>query len=361
MNKFVIYVVLLFFISCTTKEKETSNLKPYKVSYAQLQVDTTIRDIVYSSGYFLCLQENLKIAAFDSTFTRNKIVEDSLNVFPISNVYTYNDTVFLTKNDPDLLGYPKYEFYCINSFEIQKRKCHIEESQLPVNSWSLFQDSTYDVYANHIGPGGFLVFFYNKWTKKTYATWSDGPRQIFKFNNKYYIAEDGDYKISPAFRKVSDPVQLIEVSNIEAKNLIQHFQHLAPSPGIYYKKLADSIEESKLPSYGNSGRKAHFFISIYTFIKDTSIYSIIKNDSSIYLVTHKNDSLIRIQTVLDTSIEMQRISYSLIQKNHFITFEASGGKMIDNKMQHYSNNGFILIKDSSIDFRYFYFHKPYDP
>lgn len=363
MSRLILYSILFFFISCTTRKKETFSGNPYRVSYAQLQVDTVIRDIAYTSGYYLCLQENLKIAVFDSTFTRNKKIEDSLSIFPISNLYTSNDTIFFTKNDPDLLGYPKYEFYCINSFQIQKRKYLIKDLQWPVNSWPLLQDSAYTIYANHIGSYGFLVFFYNKWSKKTYVTWSDGPRQIIKFNNRFYIAEEGNYEISPAFRSISDPTELKEVSDTDALKLRQLFQHpgVTPSPIPYYRNLADSIHKLALPRYGSSERKAYFSIPIYTFIKDANLYSVIKSDSSIYLVAHENDSLIKIQTILDTSIEMHRITYNVIYKNHFITFDASGGKMIANQMQNYSVNGFILVKDSSIDFRYYYSHKPYDP
>jgi hypothetical protein len=360
MSRFIFYSILFFLISCVTREKETPNRNLFNVSYTQLKVDTVIRSIAYSSGYYLCLQENLKVAVFDSTFTRNKKIEDAINIFPISSLYTFNDTIFLSKNEPYLLGYPKYQFYCINGFEIQKRKYLVQESTWPVNSWPLLQDSTYNVYANRLGSGGFLVFFFNRLSKKTFITWSNGPIQMLKFNNKFYIAEQGDNQISPAFRMVSDPTILIEVSDKDALNLKQLFQHLSapPSPIAYYENLADSIRKSSLPYYGIAEKGTYFSIPIVTFIKDKNLYSLIQNDSSIYLTVHKNDSLVNIQSILDSSIGIRRMSHNLINNNPFVTFEASGIKGINGQKQHYGTNGFILIRESLIDIRYYYFHKP---
>lgn len=366
MKRLLFYSIPLFyFSSCTVKDQSKENDSvPYKVIYKQLQVDTSLREIAYVNGYFVCLQENLQLAVFDSNFIRNKTIEDSINIMSFGSIWSNqsSDTIFLFKDEPNLLGWPKDEYYLTNTFKVQKRKYLVEKSEWPVNSWPLFVDSTYDIYTN-IGYHPFQVFFYNKSSKKTYTTWSNGPRQILRFNNKYYLAEEGDYKMSPAFKVISDPTKLIEVSGIDAVKLRQLFQHLSapPSPLSYYRYLADSIEKSALPSYGSSEKRAYFSIPIYTFIKDTCLYTIIKSDSSIYLVIHQKDSLSKIQTILDTSIEMQRISHRVINNTHFVTFEASGGKMIENKMQNYSFNGFILIRDSSIYFLYHYLHKPYDP
>lgn len=343
-------------------EKENPN--PYKVTYKQLQVDTSLRHIFYINGYFVCLQENSRLAIFDSNFIRKLSIEDSINSIPIGSVWSNKayDTVFFFKDDSNLLGWPKEEYYFTTNFKVQKRKFIPEDSEWPVNSWPLLVDSSYNIYANDIGSYGFFVFFYNKSSKKTYVTWSHGPWQVIKFNSSYYIAEEGNYQISPAFRIVSNPTKLIQVSDIDALKLKQLYQHLAvpPTPLSYYRHLADSIENNSPRRYGSSEIKKRFSIPIYTFTKNTSLYSLIKNDSSIYLVVHKNDSLVKVQTILDTSIEMHRLSYSFFRNTHLITFEASGGKMIENKMQNYSDNGFILIKDSSICFLYSFFHKPYD-
>jgi hypothetical protein len=322
-----------------------------------LEADTAIREAIFSNGYYLCLQDNLKIVVFDTAYKRVKSLEDSLNIFPISSIYSKGDTTFIMQSEPDLLGYPKYEYYFTRNFKIQKRKYLIEESNFPINGWPLFEDSTYDIFSNHIGSGGFLVFFRNRLTKKTYSTWSWSPRQIFKFANTLYIAEDGDYKISPGFRKIPDPTKLIEVTDDEAQKLCMLYQHLSISPGKYYEKLGDSIEHSMLSVYGGFEKK--YNIPIYTFIKNNSLFTILKNDSSINLVIHKNDSLVGIQTILDTSFGIDRLSYYTANKNHFITFEESGGKTIDGQMQSFSNYGFILIKDSAIDIRQYYIHKPY--
>jgi hypothetical protein len=351
-------ILLLSIYSCSTREQERINGRPYRIAYNQLKVDTVIREIVYFNGNYLCLQDDLKIAVFDSNLVRKKVIEDSINIFPISNLYINSDTVFLFKNEPNLIGYPQNEFYFTGDFEIQSRKYLIEGPSWPVNSRPLYADSIYDVYANSIGLGGFLVFFYNKKSKETFSTWSSGPRQVFIYNNNYYVAEEGNYKVSPAFRIISDPTKLIKVPDERVPGMIQVFQHLAPSPGTYYEQLADSIEKSAGVIYGSS--QGRHFIPIYTFEKENQLYTIIKGDSTIYLAVHESDSLTKVQTILDTSIEMQHFYYGRINENHFITFQADGGKTIDNKMQRYSNSGFILIKDSLISFNYYYFRKPYD-
>ena len=354
------FIALLLF-SCKENSGVTHRANPYRISYKQLEADTAIREAIFSNGYFFCVQANYKIAVFDTGYNRVKSLEDSLNIFPIAGLYSKEDTVFIMQYDPDLLGYPKNEFYFTKTYKIQKRKYLIKKSNWPVNSWPLLQDSIYDIYANHTGSGGFLVFFFNRLTKKTYCTWSWAPRQVLKFANYFYIAEEGDYNISPGFRKVSDPVNLIEVSDIDAVKLKQLFQHLVspPSPISYYRNLADSIKKSAIPPYGSSERIPHFSIPVYTFVKNNSLFTIINCDSSINLVTHKTDSLFLVQTILDTSFKMDRFSYDSVNKNHFITFEISGGRMIDGEMQDYSNFGFLLIKDSTIDVRQFYIHKPY--
>lgn len=351
-------ILLLSLYSCSTREEERIDGHPYRIAYNQLKVDTVIREIVYFNGNYLCLQDDLKIAVFDSNLVRKKDIEDSINIFPISNLYVNSDTVFLSKDESNLVGYPKNEFYFTSDFKIQRRKYLIGESSWPVNSWPLYVDSMYDVYANFIGSGGFLVFFYNKKLKETFSTWSSGPRQVFNFNNNYYVAEEGNYKVSPAFRIIRDPKKLIKVPDERVPGLIQVFQHLAPSPGAYYEQLADSIEKSASVIYGNS--QGRHFIPIYTFEKENKLYTIVKGDSTIYLAVHKSDNLTKVQTILDTSIEMRYFQYERINENHFITFQADGGKMIDNKMQRYSNSGFILIKDSLISINYYYFRKPYD-
>lgn len=365
MKSLLIYSIpLTLFLSCTNRTEKESP-KPYKVTYKQLQVDTTLRHIFYINGYFVCLQENSRLAIFDSNFIRKQSIEDSINLIPIGSAWgndTY-DTIFFFKGDPDLLGWPKEEYYFRTKFKIQKRKFIPKDSMWPVNSWPLLVDSNYNIYSNANGSYGFFVFFYNKASKRTYVTWSHGPWQVLKFDNSYYIAEEGNYQISPAFRVVSDPTKLIQVSDSDALKLKQLYQHLAvpPTPLSYYRHLADSIENNSPQRYGGSGIKKGGSIPIYTFTKTASLYSLIKNDSSIYLVAHRSDSLVKVQTILDTSIEMHRLSYSYFHNTHLITFEASGGKTIENRMQNYSDNGFILIKDSSIYFLYSFFHKTYDP
>jgi hypothetical protein len=301
----------------------------------------------------------LKISVLDSNLVRKKVIEDSINIFPISSFYCKADTVFLTKDEPTRIGYPHNEYYFTGNFKIQKRKYLIEKSDWPVNSWPLYEDSIYDVYANYLGSGGFLAFFYNKQIKKTFCTWSSGPRQVLKHNDNFYIAEEGNYKISPAFRIIHDPRKLINVANDKVAGLIRYFQHLAPSPGVYYEKLADSIKKSSLHAYGSA--QNIYSVPIYTFVKDNNLFTIIKTDSLIYLAAHKDDSLIKIQPIVDTSIEMQHISFSKLNKGDFVTFQANGARMINSKMQSYSNSGFILINDSTISFNFYYSNKSYDP
>ncbi|MDF2188527.1 hypothetical protein [Paraflavitalea sp. CAU 1676] len=353
MKILCLYGFLVFLFSCSAKVKRDEI--PYKVIYKQLDADTAITSAVFSNGYFLCVQANHKLAVFDSGYKRVRRLEDSLNVFPISFIYKNGDTAFLTQDEPDRLGYPEAEFYFTNKFKVEKRKYLLEPSNWPVNSRAMYQDTVYDVYANNIGQYGCLVFFRNKSTLRTYATWSWSPRQIVKVEKGYLIVEEGNYQVSPGFRKVADPTKLIAVSQLEAEKLCILYQHLSVSSGKDYEILGDSIRKSGLAVYG--GFASQYNVPVYTFLRNNSLFTIVNNDSSINLVTHKDDSLLLVQPILDRSIEMRRWYYDTANKKHIITFEASGGKMIDSAMQQYSNFGFIIVKDSTIDILQYYTHR----
>ena len=361
MSRLIFFIILTFFCSCNSKDIKTVR-NPYNVSYKQLEVDTAIRGIVHYSGYFLCLQENLKIAVFDSMFRRITNLEDSLNAFSISHFSTFSDTLYIDKDEPDRLGYPDSLFYCAGNFKIQKQKYLVQTSFLPVNSWGLFDDPAYSIYSNQIGSAGFLVFFYNKESKKTFVTRSDGPRQIIKLHDRYLITEDGNFELSPAFRTIFDPTTLIEVSQVDASKLIQYYGHLVspPSPLQYYKDLSDSIQKAEVNRYGNNDQKDRPSVPVYTFVKNNTVYSIVQNRHTVDLFSHESDSLFMIQQILDTTLEMQNISFQPENNRHFVTFGALGAKMINNRMQDYSNSGFIWIRDSTIDIHYYYTHKPMD-
>ncbi len=359
MRQSLIYIFqIIFLFSCKEEKKELLNAKPYRVIFQQLMADTAISSILYSNGYYLCLQENHRVAVFDKLYKRNFLLEDSINIFPIYSLYKNDDTTFLMNDNSELLGYPKKEFYFTNNFKIKSKRFDIWECDVhSISNCKLFEDSEYSIYANQIGEWGFMLFFYNKRLKKIYAVWSRSPRQIIKFKNSYFIAQDGDFTITPAFSVVVDPTKLIEINFDEARKLCQLMQHLSASPGKYYENLKDSIRNTKVNIYGeNEGKHS---VPVYTFSKLGNMYSIIRNDSSIYLVIHKDDSLFKVQTILDSPFLIDNINYQMIKQHHFITFGNSGSKTVNNKMVDYSNYGFMVIKDSSIDILQYYIQKPW--
>lgn len=116
----------MFLFSCRKKPSQ----ELYKVTYHQLQADTALKSIIFSNGYYLCLQGNGKIAAFDAAYKRNQAIEDSLNIFPISYFYRWRDTTFLVKDHGEQFRLDS-NYYFTSNFVIKTKRFEIFMSETP--------------------------------------------------------------------------------------------------------------------------------------------------------------------------------------------------------------------------------------
>jgi hypothetical protein len=296
--------------------------KLFSSSYNELKIDSELYDIVYNNGYFFISQANRKVAVLDTCFQRQYQIEDLINKFPAA-IYKTNDSVILSKYCDTCFGFPE-TFYLTNDFKLQAFNEKIKYSQLPGEL--LFEDSLYNICVNRKGEWGFLTYFIEKSTKKIFAIFSYSPRQVVNFQKEYYIICDGIKNDSTQLGviKIKNPKQLTEITFQQAKKLNILYTHLAASPGKQYEMLSNTIQKKSFTSYGYLDR---YSVPIYTFQKGKDLFTIIKNDFSIYLGIHKDNRFQRVQNLFDKAFKMRNIYPRKYNNKTLVVFNSSGGKM----------------------------------
>ena len=263
----------------------------------------------------------------------------------MNSIYQTNDSLKVFKSDDNRIGFPE-TYYLTDDFTLKLIKEKFEYSQIPGEI--LFEDSAYTIFANRIGDSGFFTYFQDKSTKKIFAISSYSPRQVIKFKQDYYILCDGmkHDSTNTGVIKIKDPKQLFEITIKQAEKLNILFTHLATSPGVEYELLAKKIDKQSFVSYGFLDR---YSIPIYSFEKGNELYTIIRNDSSIYLGKHLENKIVKVQNLFDTSFRIDNISTLKYNNNMLVTFNQSGGKMSNGIMVDYFDCGFFDIRNSSIN------------
>lgn len=352
INRTILFLLVLS--SCKLADNKKIEAKLFLSSYNELKIDSELYNVVYNNGYFFISQENKKVAVLDTLFQRQPQIEDSINKFEITTLYKTNDSLIFWKNCDTCIGYPE-TFYLTNDFKLKAFKEKIEYSQVPGEQ--LFEDSLYTIFANRIGEPGFFTYFFEKATKKIFAIFSYSPRQVVKFQDEYYILCDGIKHDSTNIGviKIKKPKELVEITSQQAEKINILYTHLAASPGKQYEILADTIKKGSFNSYGYLDR---YSVPIYTFQKGNELFTIIKNDSSIYLGKHQDNKFQKVQDLFDTAFNMHNI-YSIPYKNKtLVIFSSSGGKTSGGQMVDYFDCGFFNIKTDKIDlYRLYREHK----
>ncbi|WP_081155755.1 hypothetical protein [Niastella vici] len=336
-----------------TSDKKAGQ-KLFSTSYNELKIDSKLYDVVYSNGYFFISQASQKVVVLDTFFRRQQQIEDSINKFPSTIIYKTNDSVILCKYDGNRTGFPE-TYYLTNDFKLKAFKEKIEYSQMPGEL--LFEDSLYKIFANRIGQDGFFTYFLEKSTKIIFAIFSYSPRQVLKFQEEYYIICDGRKHDSTNIGviKIKNPKQLFEITIQQAEKLNILYTHLAASPGKQYEALADTIKKWSFNSYGYLDR---YSVPIYTFQKGNELFTIVKNDSSIYLGKHEGNNFQKVQQLFDTAFGIDNIYPMKYKNNTLVIFSSSGGKMSYGQMVDYFDCGFFNIEADKIDlYRLYREHK----
>jgi hypothetical protein len=339
-------IFLLFILSsCKTKNDKLVDTKLFSTSYNNLNIDNELNNVVYRKGYLFISQRNQKIAVLDTFLNRQGSIENLINTFPISALYKANDSVRLNKYDAYTIA-PQETFYLTDDYKLKLIKEKFEPSK--TIGEKLFEDTTYNIFVNRIGQLGFFTYFQDKLSKKVFVLSSYSPRQIVKFKSEYFILCDGmkHDSTNTGVIKIKNPNQLFEITNKQAEKLNILFTHLATSPGLEYELLAKKIETQSLKSYGFLDS---YSIPVFTFEKENKLYSIIKNDSSIYLGKHEENKIVNIQKLFDSSFAINNISSIKYNNNTIVFFDESGGKISQGIMVNYFDCGFFVIKKSSID------------
>lgn len=317
----------------------------FSTSYNELKLDTLLYNVVYNKGYFFISQANQKVAVLDTLFRRQYQIEDSINEFPTTIIYKTNDSVIVCKYCDTCIGFPE-TFYLTNDLRLKAFNEKREYTQIPGEP--LFEDSLYNIFANRVGESGFFTYFLEKSTKKIFATFSYSPYQVIKFQNEYYIICEGIKHDSTNIGviKIKNPNQLFEINSQQAEKLNILYTHLAASPGKQYEILADTIKKKSYNSYGYLDRHT---VPIYAFEKNNELFTIVKNDSSIYLGKHTANAFQKVQQLFDTSFSMQNIYPIKYKNNALVIFRSSGGKMSNEQWVDYFDCGFFDVKSSKID------------
>lgn len=327
------------------KDEKIANANLFSTSYNELKIDSELYDVVYNKGHFFISQASRKVAVLDTFFKRQYPIEDLINKFPITTIYQNNDSVIICKYDDKRIGFDE-TYYLTDNFTLKPFKATFKYSRIPREP--LFEDSTYNIFVNRTGQSGFFTYFLEKATKKVFALFSHSPRQIVKFEKDYYILCDGIKRDSSntGIIKIKNPRQLSEITIKQAEKLNILYTHLAASPGKEYEILAKKIQKQSISSYGYLDR---YSIPIYSFQKNNQLYTIIKNDSSIYLGKHSNNKILEVQKLFDSSFDIDNIFSMKYNSSTLVIFRSSGGKMSNGIMIDYFDCGFFDIKDSKIN------------
>ena len=353
----LIFRTLLFLLvlsSCKTTSEKKFDTRLYSTSYNVLPIDSVFYDVVYNKGYIFISQANQKVAVLDTLFQRQHQIEDSINKFPTTSICKSNDSVVLCKYSDTSTGFPN-TYYLTDDFKLKKFKEKNEYSQVPGEP--LLEDSVYNIFANRIGESGFFTYFLEKTTKKIFAIFSYSPRQVIKFQKEYYIICDGIKHDSTNIGviKIKNPKHLFEITFEQAEKLNILYTHLATSPGKQYEALADTIKNRSFHSYGYLDS---YSVPIYTFQKNNVLFTIIKNDSSIYLGKHIDNKFQKVQELFDTAFSIQTMYPMKYENNTLIIFTSSGGKTSHGIMVDYFDCGFFNIGTNKIDlYRIYKEHK----
>lgn len=328
--KQILTLLILFSMltSCNEAEKKLSAQIHFTINQYLLPTDTTITYIAYFKDNIICLQDDGKFAILDSDYNRNRLLEDKLNSCKPNNMFTFHDTVFLdTKN-------AAYFIDC--NFKLQEFKR--EENRY--GSY-LYEDSVFYVYGCCAGEFGGAVFFLNKITNRTYSYFATCATQVLKFKNQYVVCNNlAHLGCTMNFLLVPDPTKLYELADEKLKNHCNWYMEV------------DSLKNRKEKNaIGNISFYRRIFgsMSLSSFPRGDSLYSIICNDSTTYLAVHNGDTTFERQRIFNKAIQFHQTQVVKAGNKYICLYNLTNGSPVEAYAIKGNNSGLFVINDNKID------------
>jgi len=324
----IIFISIFILTSCKNQgDKHNSQVK-FTIRQLLLKSDTTINSIAFLNDRIICLQDNGKIILFDTSYNRQDSLENKLNIYKTSYLFTLHGTVFIgTKNKT---------YFIDKTFEVIefKRKERIYGEYF-------YEDSLYYDYGCCAGEWGGSVFFLNKNTKKTYSYFATCASQVLRFKNEYVVCNNlAHLGKSMSFLFVQQPTKLYQLTEENLKNQCNWYTTV--------DSIKNYWEKSKIGDV-RFYRGAYGSMSLVTFPVRDSLYSIICNDSSTFIAVHKGDTTLSRQVILNKPISFHQSQVIKAGHKQICLYNLTNGSPFAAYTTTGNNSGLIVIDNTRID------------
>jgi len=330
----IVLLIFSLYISCISNNKPPvpANTPGFIIKEYPASFDTTIGSIAWYKGYYLCGQDNGKIAILDSNYRRCDSLEKRINQLQMDEIFTCHDTVFAYL-------YKKNKAYILNSdFGLKEYKGKFKTMS------PIYEDSIWYVYACCLGEWGGAVFFLNKEDNKTYSYPATCASQVLRFKNQYIMCSNlAHLSYNTNFLRIRQPAGLYELTNNKQKSFCNWYTEI-DSLRDYTKHRNDHGT-----TYYRGPRDA---MTLLSFSKDDSLYSIICKDSTTMLMVHNNDSLVAEQTILSHRIPFHEAKVIQAGKRTVCLYIFGGLSPFEAHWETGNNSGLVIVNGNRIDMVY---------
>ncbi|WP_155990251.1 hypothetical protein [Terrimonas ferruginea] len=220
------------------------------------------------------MQENKKMVVLDSNYQRNTSIENRLNSYALTSLFTYNDTLF---------AFIKNKVFIIDTaFNLLSYLPRRHNYYHP-----LYTDSLYEVDGSCAGEFGGAIFFRNKNTDIVYSYPATCPDQVLLYKGRYVAGISLQHMgRRMSYLVIDDPSQLYKITDEELKTSNNWYL------SVDSLKNGPSSRKGVVKYEGPDGT-----LPLASFVKDDSLYSLLNDDSINYIVVHKNNRLYKRQVL----------------------------------------------------------------
>ena len=299
-------LILLFFIlaACTSKQKTDLHSNPFHVKYIRLTIGTPIKQTLSCNGYYLLQLDNSNYAVLDSYYQHRPEMEKNLSNTGTQDIFKIGDTTILSSQTR--------LFYLTKNWAL---KPYIDKRVQPEQLYygDLFlEDSLYQIYGCCIGEFGGSLFLYNKNSKRLYFYKAGCVDQVVYFHNSYYVFANW---YNASYTKISYPEKLTE---LKYKNRLFDCNWWA---GVDSLKDYNKNKKQKIEGFVKY-KSSPYEHSLYSFIHNDTLFTIVSRDSSTCLAMHQGDSLKMIQVLINKRLGFDHIQFSQEAGASIISFSA---------------------------------------
>lgn len=320
--------MLIGLLACQLPEHKHTKTIKFTARTLHIDYDTTITSITWYKDFLLATQENGRLIIFDSNYQRCPDLEKHLATLTVQSLTTLYDTIFV------VAGYKGY--YLDSGFYIKEYAWRKEMYRLPI-----YEDSTWYARECCVGEWGGAVFFEEKHTGKAWSHPATCAEQVIRFRNAYWVCENlahlskrTDYTIIPDIKGT------YELKEDSLKIFCNWWVTVDSLKKFWELPKRNGIKRIHGPEYS---------MTALNFVYDDSLYTIVSNDTAMYINVLRNDSLAIQDTLFKHPLNFHELTTKTTTSGSATLLRLTSGSPVAAYWIRGNSSAILIRKGTNID------------